>query len=1365
MARLDGGTLFVRDDGLLFVYGFKHSHTHFDTLHTEDLNLRHAFLLAPKGMQPCEIEEGELLQGYGNYFLGNDPSRWKSRVSAFGSLLYRNVYEGVDWKIYSSDGQVKHEFIVHAGADPQMVELLYRGVERMELKDGNLHLKLAVGEVVEQKPYAYQVLHNANQLADEQTQQIPISFTQRDDAIGYTLGSYDKTRDLIIDPALVFSTYSGSVSDNWGFTAAYDDEGNLYAGSITSGSGYPTTLGAFSDTFGGVWDCVVTKFSSDGTQMIYSTYFGGAQSEMPHSMIVNRYGELVVFGTTGSLNFPTTANAYQPMFAGGTTVTYDGSVQFPFGTDIYVSKFSSDGTQLAASTYIGGSENDGLNYREIYNTNQMLTYLGNDSLYANYGDGARGELITDDQNNIYVGSSTFSYDFPVTPNAFQQNSLGAQEGIVFKLDYTLSTLLFSSYLGGSNDDAVFSIDTDESYRLYVTGGTVSTDFPTTQGAYRTTHSGGATDAFLALVSYNGSTLLASSYFGSEEFDLAYFVRTDRAGNPHIFGQTKAQGSTLVHNAAYNIPSSGQFIAKFSPLIDTLVFSTVFGTGDNEINISPTGFSVDVCGRIYASGWGRKFRYLPNLPSVFGTMNMQITPDAYQSQTDGQDFYIISLPLDASALDYATFFGEIGEGTHQGNDHVDGGTSRFDRYGNLYQVVCASCGGTQGFPIAPSDAWSDRNASSNCNAAAFKFNIHSDFPVADFTLPDFVCYPDSVHLTNVGRGDMFYWDFGDGTFSTQASPVHHYAESGRYNITLIAYMGSGCRTSDTLTRPIILLDAECDTLDTVYVCPDEQVQIGIMNYPSNQVSFQWQPSAGLSSANVPNPYANVTEATTYRLIITTPECSDTLVQHIAIRNVEADFPDSVDYCNMPYDLQLPETLPESVSVEASWQRDFSQTVSAQNGVITLDTARSAWIFLSLTEGNCTGLDSIYMNYTGGTLQLNVHPARCSSESNGYATVSAQGFAQPVQYTWSCGESGTEVDSVGGLSAGSYSLTVIDANDCRVSVNFEVQSPYEITVNESHTDNNCQNQCVGSISLSPSGGVAPYNILWSNETVGEELSDLCSGQYIYVLTDAAGCTLTDTVQIRDLDTIKLSLDATLNNCPEGCGAVITPTLTGGTLPYAYAWSNGETTATIEDVCCGDYALEVADANGCRENAQTSVGYVDAFENFSLHASEERVFDGQQVRLWASRIDGMHYYWQPSEHLTAPYSHSTLATMYETTVFHLLVTDRHGCELKDSILIEVDYVNCGKPNIHVPNIFTPNGDGVNDVLYVSGNWMESLEFEIFDRWGEKVFSTDDATQGWDGTFNGRACDAAVYFYKLEVHCSGGKTYVTGGDITLVR
>ena len=167
------------------------------------------------------------------------------------------------------------------------------------------------------------------------------------------------------------------------------------------------------------------------------------------------------------------------------------------GTDIFISRLSSDGSTLLASTFMGGSQNDGLNFRQYYNNNIMF---GNDSLYYNYGDEARGEIITDDQNNVYVGSCTFSTDFPVTSSAFQPTSAGKEEGVVFKLDYSLSNLLWSTYIGGSGDDAVYSIDIDNNYNVYAAGGTNSTDIKTSPNAFHKNYQGGSADGFVVKIS-------------------------------------------------------------------------------------------------------------------------------------------------------------------------------------------------------------------------------------------------------------------------------------------------------------------------------------------------------------------------------------------------------------------------------------------------------------------------------------------------------------------------------------------------------------------------------------------------------------------------------------------------------------------------------------------------------------------------------------------------------------------------------------------------------------------------------------------------------------------------------------------------
>lgn len=1271
-ARLQNGALFVEQNGLLFYLNDVEKHQ------SKKTNSAHAFKIELKNSLQANVKTKTPLPSYSNYFLGKDQKKWTNKVKGYQEVVYENIFNNIDWRVYSINSQLKHEFIVNPNANVDDIILEYKGLESIRLRNDELILETCLGEIIEQKPYAYQTIQGKEV-------EVKVDFVLKDNKVSYKIGNYDKTLALVIDPALIFSTYSGSTADNWGFTSTYDVYGNLYSGSIVDDIGYPTTLGAFVDTYAAEWDCAISKFSSDGSQLLFSTYYGGNQSEMPHSMIVNQYNELVIMGTTGSYNFPTTPYAFSEMFSTGSTITYDGTVVFPFGVDIYVSRFSSDGTALPASTYVGGTNNDGLNYREIYNASQMIAYLGNDSLYANYGDGARGELITDDQNNVYVGTTTFSSDFPVTENAFQTSFGGKQEGVVFKLDYDLQTMIFSSFIGGSEDDAVFSIDVDTSYNLYVTGGTVSNNFPTTNNAYDTAFDGGATDGFLALVSYNGNNLLASTFFGSNRFDLSYFVRCDRNGYPHIFGQTKAEGSDLVYNANYNIPNSGQFLAKFEPNLTSLVWSTVFGTGNNQINISPTSFAVDVCGRIYAAGWGRLFKYIvPNGTQVFGTDNMQITNDAYQSTTDGQDFYIMSLSHDASVLEYATFFGELNNSANYGNDHVDGGTSRYDKYSNLYQVVCASCNGSQNFPITP-NAWSDSNQASNCNMAAYKFQIHDDFAVADFITPAYICFPDSVHFVNIGRGDSFLWDFGDGTYSSLPSPSHYYNQAGTYEVKLIAYKNYGCIAADTITKQIILLDSSTDTLPTLQACTGDLIQIGIPPYFQDSVSFQWIPSDGLTNPNTSNPYVLVSGNETYRLVITTPTCNDTLVQQIITSPI-----DNIDL--------------------------ITQNVS------------------------------------------------CPQQSDGFALVNNVYGELITNFNWSNGQE--NVDSIGGLIAGDYWVEVIDSFGCRIEENFTIGTLSELNINISVDSNVCGNSCNGQIHISPQNGVEPYSILWTDSLLyGFDLIDLCDGEYIFTIQDAQGCQIKDTIQIESLYNITTSVTKTDNNCEEGCGATAQIHANGGSLPYSYTWSNGETNFSIEELCCGTYYVDIVDANQCTARDSVEISYVNVLTDVEIQASHTRVFDGEEITLSVDYIPNMYCYWTPTENLSSPLSFTTNATVYESGFYFVTVTDNYGCEVKDSVFIEVDIVNCNRPNIYVPNVFTPNNDGKNDMVFVKGEWIESFEFEIFDRWGETVFFTDKLSEGWDGTFNGKLCDAAVYFYRLTVNCAGGKKFVEGGDITLIR
>lgn len=854
----------------------------------------HAYKMRFVGADAAMPTGHDRMPYHSNYILGDDPSRWRSKVGNFAYVRYEELYPGISMEIYGGKRMMKYNLIVEPGANPSQITIEYEGVDDIKVSTkgasaGYLVINTSVRNIMEVKPYAYQVRGAGHQTEIESRWRVEKCKTESGKwKVWIELGDYDPRRPLIIDPVLIFSTYTGSTSDNWGTTAAYDSEKNAYTAGLVFGSGYPTSLGAYMETFGGVADVGIFKFDTLGQNRLYATYLGGASTDMPHSLFVNSFDELIVFGTTGSFNFPVTPDAYQTQHHGGTSVNYENTstLAFPNGSDIFVSRLSADGSQLMASTYVGGSGNDGLNYWHHFNTGSnpyAVIMGGNDSLYYNYGDGARGEIITDNLNNIYIGTTTMSADFPTTQGCVQNifgripgPAGGKQDGVVLKLDHNLRNLLWSTFLGGSNNDAVYSIDVDSSYNLLVCGGTCSSNFPVTAGAWQQTYGGGTADGFVSKISAAGDRLMASTFVGKSLYDQLYFVRTGRHDEVFLFGQTKPMNSTdFIINAGYSVFNSGMLLMRLQPDLDGVVWSTLFGT-NGRINLSPTAFAADICNRVYAAGWGRDFvNYNGVQWYTLGTTGMETSLGAWSDSTDGQDFYIISLDEQANQLDYATFFGELHQTGqyHGGADHVDGGTSRFDRHGTLYQSVCASCGGTNGFPTT-AGAWSASNNASNCNNALFRFNVTDDFPVAEFIPPVAGCAPYTVNFRNTGRGTSFFWDFGDGVTSTERDPSHTYSEGGIYTVTLIARQVNGCSEADTQRHQLHVIGNGTSISESDIACSGSQIQIGVQ--PQIGATYEWI-TPGVSDSTVANPW--VSTAGTYLLRVSAPGCSEVDTFHV------------------------------------------------------------------------------------------------------------------------------------------------------------------------------------------------------------------------------------------------------------------------------------------------------------------------------------------------------------------------------------------------------------------------------------------------------------------------------------------------------
>ena len=282
---------------------------------------------------------GEAFPHYYNYYLSSDVSAWRSGVPVYPALHRPSLYPGVDFTVSQSEGYVKYEFHIAPDADPSLIRMRYEGVRSLTLSSNHLVIDNHIARVVELAPYAYQISPQGDTLSVE------CHYKLDKNVVSFSLGRYDHSLPLVIDPVVVFSSYSGSTADNWGYTATYDAHGNLYGGGIAFGTGYPITFGAYQTQFctsasGTTTDVAITKFDSAGTNIFYSTYLGGSYVDIPHSLYVNDNDELYVFGTTASPDFPVTPDAFDTSFNHGTPVTLSTSLAFPLGADVFVARFS-----------------------------------------------------------------------------------------------------------------------------------------------------------------------------------------------------------------------------------------------------------------------------------------------------------------------------------------------------------------------------------------------------------------------------------------------------------------------------------------------------------------------------------------------------------------------------------------------------------------------------------------------------------------------------------------------------------------------------------------------------------------------------------------------------------------------------------------------------------------------------------------------------------------------------------------------------------------------------------------------------------------------------------------------------------------
>lgn len=604
---------------------------------------------------PGKIIGVDPLPGKSNYFIGNDPKKWRTGVPTYARVRYRNVYAGVDLVYHGKQGQLEYDFVVAPGADASVIRVAFPGVDAIRVDaSGDLLVRLAGEEVRQHKPVVYQDVAGVRR-------RLSSAYALKGDGeVGFNVAEHDASRPLVIDPVLVYSTYLGGSGSELGFnvgSVAVDAAGSAYVTGWTTSTDFPATAGAFQTTSGGGTDpCVncdafVSKLDPTGSALAYSTYFGGSGSDVGSGVAVDVSGNAFIVGGTDSPDLPTTPGVLDP--------TCELS---PVGRCVnkgFVAKLDTSGSVLVYSTYLGPRG-------DVTDT-----------------DIAAGRAVAvDGAGDAYVIGNT-GPGFPVTPGAFQAAYGGGQlDGFVAKLDAAGSSLVYSSFLGGGGLEQAAGIAIDGSGNAYGVGSTDSSDFPTTAGAFQRTcpfyqfSPGGCSMAFVTKIDASGSALVYSTYLGGDSTNLgggwsqACGVAAGELGDAYVTG-TAPDGFPTTPGAFQTTFGGGgddAFVAKLNTTGAALMYSTYLGGSSED---GGQGIAVDASGSAYVGGW------------TWST-DFPVASAVQPTRRGVEDAFVARLNAVGSGVTYSTYLGGAAADMAQGvavdpagGAYIMGGTASTD----------------------------------------------------------------------------------------------------------------------------------------------------------------------------------------------------------------------------------------------------------------------------------------------------------------------------------------------------------------------------------------------------------------------------------------------------------------------------------------------------------------------------------------------------------------------------------------------------------------------------------------------------------------------------------------------------------------
>lgn len=550
------------------------------------------------------------LPGKYNYFIGNDPDRWIIGAKSFRMVFFEDLWDGIDLRYTISGGSPKYEFVVHPNGEPNEIRMDLRGHDSLRIFEDQIWIDSGSGFLKDGGLYTFQPGTGLS---------IRSSFLEFEkDSIGFDIGEYDTSMDLIIDPEITYSALIGGAEEDYGVDLIVDDFGYLYVLGRTTSTDFPTTTGSYLEVISGDNDLFIFKMDPSGSNILATTYFGGSNGNEYQrcGMAIGTDGNILISGDTRSDDLPTTTGAYD--------IDYNGA------GDIYVASLGPDLDSLVFSTYLGAHEteyfgaiavaDDGsiiitggtestdypvstdaydqekgessASYEDVVvsRLNQAGTTLLNSTFIGGDGDERGTSLHLNDQGYLYVGGWTSAADFPTTSETLDDTQNGESDCFVCVLDFHLKGFYYGTYFGGSDDegggDLSVGMKVTDSGVIYLAGQTSSTDLPTSISSFQQNLGGGSgSDSFI--VSFIDNTLLGCTYVGGTDSEFTMSMDIDYQENVIIAGASKSTDYPLTPDGQYKTNKGGDFfgdcvISIVSPDLSSLYYSTYYGGDSNDL---------------------------------------------------------------------------------------------------------------------------------------------------------------------------------------------------------------------------------------------------------------------------------------------------------------------------------------------------------------------------------------------------------------------------------------------------------------------------------------------------------------------------------------------------------------------------------------------------------------------------------------------------------------------------------------------------------------------------------------------------------------------------------------------------------------